>query len=83
MAQPKVQAVNSAYRCNLTKGNVPAGRRLQSNTPVKPSKHDVLAQVWHFVHYVEDFMTGHSSFDKKVCRKKCEQVKRMLEATEE
>lgn len=48
-----------------------------------PSKHDVLAQVWHFLHYVEDLAATpkglRSNVDTSVIKKKCDQVKRMLE----
>ncbi len=50
----------------------------------KPSKHDVLAHVWQYVHYVEDFIitTPRKNFDMSVLREKNKQVKRMLKAAE-
>jgi hypothetical protein len=49
----------------------------------KTKKHDTLAQVWHFVHYVEDLAATpkglRGNFDLSVMQKKCEQVKRVLE----
>ena len=48
----------------------------------KPSKHDVLAQVWHFVYYVEERMACPQLFDKSVMKTKCEQVKKILTEAE-
>ena len=49
----------------------------------KPSKHDVIAQVLHFVHYIEDLAQTpkglRHNVDTSVIKKKCDQVKRMLE----
>ena len=50
----------------------------------QPTKHDVVAQVLHFVHYVEDLAAmpkglRHNA-DTNVIKKKCDQVKQMLEA---
>jgi hypothetical protein len=50
---------------------------------VKPSKHDVLAQVHHFLQYTDDFMTGHSQFDRDVYNKKRTMLKDMLHQVED
>lgn len=55
-------------------------------TVTKPSKHDVLAQVWHFLHYVEHLAATpkglRHNIDTSVIKKKCEQVKAILRATD-
>ena len=46
------------------------------------SKHDVLAHVWQFVHYVEDFIVGSKQWPSSTCKKKCDQVKQVLRDAE-
>lgn len=50
---------------------------------VKPSKREVCAHVWQFVHYVEDFMSNSKNYHKPTCRIKCAQVKALLTALED
>ena len=57
-------------------------------SPCKPSKHDVLAQVYHLVYYLEDYVLevpGGSKCkpDLSVLRTKCRQVKQMLDDVSE
>ena len=67
-------------RCSTTKQS-------KSKKSIKPSKHDVIAQVLHFIHYIEDLAAMpkglRPNFDVGVAQKKCEQVKQILENLED
>ena len=56
----------------------------QPTRPSKPSMREVFAQVYHFIYYIEDLAATpkglRHNVDTRVIKKKCDQVKAMLEA---
>ena len=44
----------------------------------KLQKHDMYAQIWHLIHYVEEFVVSGKKCDLSVLTKKCAQAKKIL-----